>query len=287
LQWLWILVPFGLVLATAPIIFRAIWYVNGHTLTALGVVLSVTAVLLALRDQALSKINLVTVMVGLALISTTRPEGVAFAALIAAPLISTRWLSRLDVRLIVFSSLGSFGLWIYLYDGYLANPLRLYDERFPIAMLLASILVGFRLFDWFRFRLVPLALIGMGSLASLVLVINFANLQDDLWAQFRNLFLGEGFWGGFFIFFLIALLLIGTKNMSSSYRWLLVISLLLVLGSIVAKLLDGGLFGDPTLGRVGWTDSLNRMWLQSFGIFAITVIIGYSEALTKKAKALV
>jgi hypothetical protein len=287
LQWLWILVPFGLVLATAPIIFRAIWYVNGHTLTALGVVLSVTAVLIALRDQALSKINLVTVMVGLALISTTRPEGVAFAALIAAPLISTRWLSRLDVRLIVFSSLGSFGLWIYLYDGYLANPLRLYDERFPIAMLLASILVGFRLFDWFRFRLVPLALIGMGSLASLVLVINFANLQDDLWAQFRNLFLGEGFWGGFFIFFLIALLLIGTKNMSSSYRWLLVISLLLVLGSIVAKLLDGGLFGDPTLGRVGWTDSLNRMWLQSFGIFAITVIIGYSEALTKKAKALV
>jgi hypothetical protein len=127
----------------------------------------------------------------------------------------------------------------------------------------------------------------MGSLASLVLVINFANLQDDLWAQFRNLFLGEGFWGGFFIFFIVSLLLIGTKNMSSSYRWLLVISLLLVLGSIVAKLLDGGLFGDPTLGRVGWTDSLNRMWLQSFGIFAITVIIGYAEALTKKAKALV
>lgn len=286
-QWLAIAVPFGLVLATAPIVFRAIWYVNGHTLTALGVVLGVTAVVTALRDQTLSRIGLVTVMIGLALIATTRPEGVAFAAIIAAPLISRRWISRLDVRLVVLSALGSFGLWIYLYDGYIATPLRLYDERFPIAMLIGSVLVGFRVFDLIRFQLVPLALIGMSAIAVLLIASNFAGLQDDFAAQFQNMFLGEGFWGGFFIFVLVALLLIGLKNRSSSYRWLLLISALLVLGSIVAKLLDGGLFGEATLGRVGWTDSLNRMWLQSFGIFAITVLVGYAETVREKAKALV
>jgi hypothetical protein len=58
----------------------------------------------------------------------------------------------------------------------------------------------------------------------------------------------------------------------------------LVLGSIVAKLLDGGLFGDPTLGRLGWTDSLNRMWLHSFGIFIITLVIGFAQSISQKAK---
>ncbi len=286
-QWAMLLVLFGLVLATAPIVFRAIWYVNGHTLTALGVVLGVTAVVLSIREGNLSRIHLVTLMVGLALISTTRPEGIAFAALIAAPLLQQRWISRLDIRLIVFSALGSFGLWIYVYDGYVATPLRLYDERFPIAMVIASVLVGFKIFDWFRFRLVALAFISMGLITAFMVFSNFSALQDDFLAQFQNMFLGEGFWGGFFIFCLIALLVIGLKQMSPSYRLLLIISALLFLGSVMAKLLDGGLFGEATLGRIGWTDSLNRMWLQSFGIFALTVIIGYAESVTEKVKSLV
>ena len=286
-QWAIFLLPLGLVLATAPIVFRAIWYVNGHTLTALGVVLGVTAVVLSIREGSLSRIHLVTLMIGLALISTTRPEGIAFAALIAAPLLQQRWISRLDIRLIVFSALGSFGLWIYVYDGYVATPLRLYDERFPIAMVLASVLVGFKIFDWFRFRLVALAFISMGLITTFMVVSNFSSLQDDFLAQFQNMFLGQGFWGGFFIFCLVALFVIGLRQMSPSYRLLLTISALLFLGSVMAKLLDGGFFGDPTLGRLGWTDSLNRMWLQSFGIFALTVIIGYAESVTKKVKSLV
>jgi hypothetical protein len=285
-SWLWVLMPLLVVVISAPIILRAIWYVNGHTLTALGIVLGVGSVAIAVRDQRLERLGLWTLMTGLALISMTRPEGVAFAALIAAPLISRRWISAWDVRLIVFSALGSFGIWMYLYDGYIPNLLRLYDERFPIAMLIGSYLVGFKIFNFFRFRLVPLAFIGMGGLLLFILVRNFASLQDDIWAQIQNMFLGEGFWGGFFIALVLVVPLLGWKIRSENYRLLAVISGLLILGSVVAKLLDGGLFGDPTLGRLGWTDSLNRMWLHSFAIFIITILIGYAETVTKKAVAL-
>ena len=283
-QWAWILGPLALVLITTPILLRAIWYVNGHTLTALGVTLAVTAVVLAAREGALTRLNLAVIMTGLALISTTRPEGVAFAALIAAPLISKRWISRWDVRWIVFSALGSFGLWMYLYDGYIPNLLRLYDERFPIAMLIGSFLVGLKIFDWFRLRLVPLALIGMTAILGFVFATNFVSLTDDVWAQIQNMFLGQGFWGGFFIAMVLCAAVLGLKKMGSNYRLLALISVLLVLGSIVAKLLDGGLFGDPTLGRLGWTDSLNRMWLHSFGIFIITLVIGFAQSISQKAK---
>jgi hypothetical protein len=283
-QWLWILLPLGAVMLTAPIILRAIWYLNGHTLTALGVTLSVTAVVLAVRDGELTRQNLFTIMAGLALISLTRPEGVAFAAVIAAPLISRRWISRWDVRLIAGSALMSFGIWMYVYDGYIPNLIRLYDERFPIAMLLGSFLVGLKIFDWFRFRLVSLAIMGMAALLSFVIARSFEELGSDLLIQFENMFLGAGFWGGFFIAVVISLLLIGIKNQPDSYKLLLTISAMLVLGSLAAKLMDGGLFGDPTLGRLGWTDSLNRMWLHSFGIFIITLIVGYAQRITQTKK---
>jgi len=35
---------------------------------------------------------------------------------------------------------------------------------------------------------------------------------------------------------------------------------------------------------LGWTDSLNRMWLHSFGIFIITLVIGFAQSISQKAK---
>jgi len=64
------------------------------------------------------------------------------------------------------------------------------------------------------------------------------------------------------------------KQMSPEHRTLLWISGALVLGSLIVKMLDGGQFGHPTLGRTGWSDSLNRMWLQSFAIFLVAALVG-------------
>lgn len=276
-QWLWILLPIALVLLTAPIIWRAVLYINGHTLTAIGVTMAAAAVAISVRDEMLSRQNLLLISLGLALISTTRPEGVAFAAVIAAPLISQRWVSRWDVRLIAGSALMSFGIWMYVYDGYIPNLIRLYDERFPIAMAIGTFLVGLKIFDFLRFRLVPLAFAGMAAILLFVLASNLESLLDDIWAQTQNIFFGAGFWGTFFLGLIPTLIAIGRKGLSAGYQTMLTISLLMVLGSFVAKLMDGGLFGDPTLGRTGWTDSLNRMWLHVFGIFLVTAIVGLAE----------
>lgn len=275
--WLTILLPLGLVLATAPIILRSFTYVNGHTLTAVGVLVAAVAVVRAVAQKSLSKENLVLVMSGLAVISMTRPEGVAFAAVIAAPLLAQRFLTRWQIRLVVASALMSFGLWMYVYDSYIPNLFRLYDERFPVAMLIGTFLVGLKIFDWLRFRLVALAYLGMGGLFGFVLVTNFAELIDDLGLQFQNAFLGAGFWGTFFVALVPTLVVIGRKNLSVEYLQLVNISVMLVLGSLTAKLLDGGLFGDPTLGRLGWTDSLNRMWLHGFGIFVVSAVVGLAQ----------
>jgi hypothetical protein len=53
----------------------------------------------------------------------------------------------------------------------------------------------------------------------------------------------------------------------------------LVLGSLIAKMLDGGQFGHPTLGRLGWSDSLNRMWIQSFGIFLVAAVVAMVQSI--------
>jgi hypothetical protein len=186
-------------------------------------------------------------------------------------------LTRWQIRLVVGSALMSFGLWMYVYDSYIPNLFRLYDERFPIAMLIGTFLVGLKIFDWLRFQLVPLAYLGMGGLFGFVLVTNFAELIDDLGLQFQNAFLGAGFWGTFFVALVPTLLVIGRRNLSVEYLLLVNISAMLVLGSLTAKLLDGGLFGDPTLGRLGWTDSLNRMWLHGFGIFVVSAVVGLAQ----------
>ena len=283
-QWLWILLPLGVAVFTAPITLRAIWYVNGHTLTALGVTLAVTAVVISVKDGHLSRPSLFTVMTGLAMISLTRPEGVALAAVIAAPLLSRGWISRRDIRLITGSALISFSIWMYVSDGYIANAVGLPGERFPIAMLLVSFVVGLKLLDWLRFRLVPLAIVGMAGLLGFVITVRFEDLSSDILIQAGNIFLGTGFWGGFFLALVFSLLLIGLNGQPESYRVLVTISAMLVLASFSAKLLDGGLFGEPTLGREGWTDSLNRMWLHSFGIFIITLIVGYAQRITQTKK---
>ena len=47
-------------------------------------------------------------------------------------------------------------------------------------------------------------------------------------------------------------------------------------------MVDGGQFGSPTLGRVGWDDSLNRMWFHFIGLFIVTAVVGVAQVLTSK-----
>jgi hypothetical protein len=64
------------------------------------------------------------------------------------------------------------------------------------------------------------------------------------------------------------------------YGTLLRIAGALAVASFLAKMVDGGQFGAPTLGRVGWDDSLNRMWIHFLGIFFVLAVVGVAGLLT-------
>jgi hypothetical protein len=38
-------------------------------------------------------------------------------------------------------------------------------------------------------------------------------------------------------------------------------------------MLDSGQFGSPTLGRPGWSDSLNRMWIHIMALIFVSTAV--------------
>jgi hypothetical protein len=279
----WLVVSLSVLVTAVAFIplmpWRALLYVNGHTLTALGVTLAVGAAAIIVRDQTLKAPHLMAVVFGLATIGTTRPEGVAFAALIAFPLISARWLGssngrRWAVRLITASVLLPFASWMWVYDAYLTRSFRFDPWEFFVLSIAISFLSGIEIFDWFRERMAHFAL---GALALALVaagVLYGERLLPGLAAQWVNLGEGRGHWGFYLLAVVPLLLAVGWRNTTREYRLLAITTLMLFVATFASKLLDGGLAGSPDLGRIGWSDSLNRMWLHSFGIFLITAIVG-------------
>jgi hypothetical protein len=281
-QW-WLVVSLSVLITAVVYIplmpWRALLYVNGHTLNALGVTLAVGAAAIIIRDKAIRAPHLMAVVLGLATISTTRPEGVAFAALIAAPLISARWLGgrkryRWAVRLITASALLPFASWMWVYDASLTRLLRFEPWEFVVVALILTFMSGLEIFDWFRERM-PHFVIAALVLALLAAAVLFGDgLLPGLSAQWTNLGEARGHWGFYLLAVIPLLIITGWRNTSREYRLLAYVTLSFVLATFASKMLDGGQTGSPDLGRVGWSDSLNRMWLHGFGIFIITAIVG-------------
>lgn len=119
-----------------------------------------------------------------------------------------------------------------------------------------------------------IALIAMAAVLLGAVVLLFGRLGGGLVALWQNLVLTEGLWGFTLLGLVAIFFIIGWKGTSGEYQTLLVSSLLLILGTLITKMLDGGQFGDPTLGRLGWSDSLNRMWIHGFAIFVVTAVVG-------------
>jgi hypothetical protein len=253
---------------------RAIFYINGHTLTAVGMLAAAGVAAIAVRDFELTREHLLIVCLGVFTASTSRIEGIALVALVVLPLISQRWIRRSAILWIIGS--GTFGLcmWLATYHSYIINATDLPWYVFMAIVVAAGCLPALKIFDWLRFRLVPLALISMTVLFIAAEVVFHNALRKGNQALADNLFYGSGRWGIFFGAIVLGIVLGNWKKMSPEHKTLLAITASLILGSLITKMLDGGQFGHPTLGRTGWSDSLNRMWLQSFAIFLVTVLVG-------------
>jgi uncharacterized membrane protein len=141
-------------------------------------------------------------------------------------------------------------------------------------MLGLGTLPAIKWLDWLRFRIVPVALIAMVLVFVGAEVVFRHALAKGNRALIANLLFGSGRWGIFVALIVVGVLLGRLRKLTPEHKTLLVITTSLILGSLITKMLDGGQFGHPTLGRTGWSDSLNRMWRQSFAIFLVTVLVG-------------
>ena len=275
-------IPLLLAIVTATVPLRAVFYINGHTLTALGMLLAAGVVVLAIKDSELTRQRLWVIALGVFVTSTTRPEGIAMVALIVLPLLAQKWISRTQQRIIISSATVGLSIWLSVYNSYIINETTLPWFVFSAIFIALGILPTLKIFDFLRHRLVPLAFAAMILVIAASQIVFSDQLAKGNASQFENLVLGEGLWGYLAIGLVIAVIAIGLKGTSQNYRQLLTISLLLVLGTFIAKMIDGGQFGNPTLGRIGWSDSLNRMWIHSFAILVITVWVGLSERLGRR-----
>lgn len=279
----------GLLLAvtvTAVVPLRAIFYLNGHTLTAVGLLIAAGITVLAIKRESFERSEIAVLLLAIFTAAATRPEAIAIVALVVAPLISRRWISRIQVGLIVSAASVSLSIWLSTYHSYIINETKLPWFVFSAIFIGLGWLPALRIFDWLRYRLVAVALIAMVVVFAAAEVLFAESLAKGNAALWQNLIGGDGLWGWLVIALVLAVVLAGFKDLSIEYKTLLTISASLILGSLIAKMLDGGQFGNPTLGRIGWSDSLNRMWIHYFGIFLVTALVGLvqNERIHRKIK---
>jgi hypothetical protein len=271
---LWISAALAVLTFSTVMPVRAIFYVNGHTLTAVGMLAAAITVVVAVREYHITREQVLVICLGVFTASTSRVEGIVMSALIVIPLLAQPWIRRREIIWIITS--GTFGLtmWLATYHSYIIHSTHLPWYVFMAIVVGLGMLPALKIFDWIRVRIMPIALIGMGVVFIGAEVVFHSALRKGNQALYDNLIGGSGRWGWFFPALVVCLLLGWVKLASPEQKILLYISASLVLGSLIAKMVDGGQFGHPTLGRTGWSDSLNRMWLQSFAIFLVTALVG-------------
>lgn len=263
---------------TARMPLLSIFYINGHTLTALGVMLTAGAVILAVRDEKLSAMNLLLACTGIFIISGTRVEGIAFAAILSLPLLSRRWIKRWQIMVIISSATVPLTIWLLTYHSYIARlGNRIPELAFAAILLIAGLVPAAKIFDWFRFRsvwigVVPLVLMFVGAQLAVA-----GSLKKGNESLVKNLILGQGSWGALVLLLPLTLAFVDWRKLSSEVKSLGTILFSMIMAALVVKMLDGGQFGHPTLGRPGWSDSLNRMWIHFFALLLVVAATALIE----------
>jgi hypothetical protein len=273
---LWGAVALAAITLSTVMPLRAIFYINGHTLTAVGMLAAAVAAVVAVRDYHLSRENLLIICLGAFTASTSRVEGIVMIAIIVLPLLAQNWLRRREIMWIISSATVGLSIWLSTYHSYIIHATHLPWYVFSAIFVGAGLLPALKIFDWIRVRIMPISLYGMLAIFLAAEVVFHTALRKGNQAIYDNLLGGSGRWGWAFVG-LVVLLIIGLrklKDLSAEHRILLWTTSAIIVGSLLTKMLDGGQFGHPTLGRTGWSDSLNRMWLQSFAIFLVTALVG-------------
>ncbi len=272
---------FGFVLAavfgfglSVPMFRASMFYLNGHTLMGLAVLLLAAGLLLMRSQGSFAGTPAAFVLVGGVLGVTSRVEGVALVLAVVAAIAGTFKAQSLSERLTFFTVISLIGLslpwWLVTLDSPALERVGVPGEILPWVALVGSALVSIPLVD----RIRPLFLPIFSGILLFLLGSQVWEANEPLrviLTQWPNLGLGAGGWGTAAHVFVGSLVLLGWRARSHAYRWL-VILVAVTLGAILySKTFDGGFGGS------GFYDSVNRMWLHAMPLITAMTLLGYNE----------
>lgn len=279
----------GVSVLTVPMVQISVFYLNSHTLLAVGLAAVAYGVWrhsrAGLDFKRLEPVGYALIILGVALATLTRPEGFVLAVLAYLPLLgridlASDWGQRLLAWIPIAVALIGVSAWLYAF--HYQNPQRWIVQLWLIALIGLALAAIWLLPAWDRVRRVGVRM----AFALMILALGIAAVRNSgpffegLRAQAKNLLQGYGEWGSLAPFAIALLVAIGWRGLSGSQRVLIQTSWLLLVGTVASKLVDGG-----SIGRLGTTDSVNRMWLQLLPILIVTIALGISERFAARSSS--
>ena len=266
------------VLWSVPIVRVSMFYLNAHTLTAYATLMVVAGALVVWMEKGFTAGATVAIVAGGMLSTTSRGEGIIFAAIGLALVASVnhRWSVRdrcVFVGVVMVPILSAIW-WFETVGASVIDEFGFTPWLLVGAGLLAGVIVATPLIDpirswlpWLTVIAMVLYVFGRPALAG--------NALGPVRSMWNNVVLGYGGWGVLFPLLLAGLVLIGWMGRSQVYRQLALTAVAVVVGAMLAH----NLFSSGGFGRDGFYGSLNRMFMQTTGVIALAAFVGLAELL--------
>lgn len=273
-------------LLTVPMVRISITYINSHTLVGFASLLMATAAIFTLESKSYSAKNAWLFAVGATIAATSRIEAILIVVILVASLLRRHSLTdgeRGRFFLSLLTPIASLFMWLFvtrssIFENYGLNPLLSL-----VLAIFAAVIASHRAFERIQRLFLPLGTTAIGVYLGWT-VIASSDPLGKLSAQWENFGLGAGGWGTTAWVLLLLGMILGWRNQTSLYRWLLVASMVLLAATFMSKTLDGVTIGGAgSFGRESFYDSLNRMMLHLLPLFSLTATIGLARILDQSA----
>lgn len=266
----------GVFSLSVPMFRASMFYINGHTLLALGVALMLAGVVNVRLDGIFNQPSAALVLIGALTTVTARIEGLIFAGVMLAALTHAvkplHITERIRLGVVLVATGGVFTWWLVAVKSPLFDTFGVPAWLIAVLTLAGSIVIAIPHVDRLRRWVYPVVF-ALGIALLVREAWQSGNLLNPALSQIPNLVFGEGGWATAALMTLGSLLVLGWRSQTSEYRFLVGLSILLVSVVLFSKTLDGG------FGRPGFGDSVNRMWLQVLPVITVTTLVGYSHLL--------
>lgn len=266
----------GIFSLSVPMFRASMFYINGHTLLALGVSLMLAGVVNVRVDGLFNQPSAALVLIGALTTVTARIEGLIFAGVMLAALTyaakPVNIAERIRLGAVIASTGGVFTWWLVAVKSPLFDSFGVPAWLIVVLTLAGSLVIAIPQVDRFRQWVYPVVF-ALGIALLVREAWQTGNLLNPALSQIPNMVFGEGGWATAALMALGSLVILGWRSQTPDYRFLVGLSVLLVSVVLFSKTLDGG------FGRPGFGDSVNRMWLQVLPVITVTTLVGYSQLL--------